>query len=116
MSNLLGRQLPQKASPRASKRRTYCCQSSPLSQVWSDQQEVEAEQADYNQFVLLSMAISPFDLTFNYYEAVVQFVAGGFFGLSMLWAGGKLRMSVEEIKPALSPTCQIARARHSAPV
>lgn len=30
-------------------------------------------------------------------EAVVQFVAGGLFGLSMLWAGGKLRMSVEEV-------------------
>ena len=30
-------------------------------------------------------------------EAVIQFVAGGLFGLSMLWAGGKLRMSVEEV-------------------
>src|SRR5437016_5177920 len=30
-------------------------------------------------------------------EAVVQFVAGGLFGLAMLWAGGKLRLSVEEV-------------------
>ncbi|MBZ5574770.1 MAG: TetR/AcrR family transcriptional regulator [Acidobacteriia bacterium] len=30
-------------------------------------------------------------------EAVVQFVAGGLFGLSMLWAEGKLRMSAEEV-------------------
>ncbi len=30
-------------------------------------------------------------------EAVVQFVAGGLFGLAVLWAGGKLRLSVEEV-------------------
>lgn len=30
-------------------------------------------------------------------EAVVQFVTGGFFGLAMLWASGKLSLSVEEI-------------------
>jgi hypothetical protein len=30
-------------------------------------------------------------------EAAVQFVAGALLGLSMLWAGGKLRMSVEEV-------------------
>jgi hypothetical protein len=30
-------------------------------------------------------------------EAVVQFVAGGLFGLATLWASGKLRMSVEEV-------------------
>lgn len=30
-------------------------------------------------------------------EAVVQFVAGGLFGLAMLWAGGKLRLSVREV-------------------
>lgn len=30
-------------------------------------------------------------------EAVVQFVTGGFFGLAMLWATGKLPVSVEEV-------------------
>jgi AcrR family transcriptional regulator len=30
-------------------------------------------------------------------EAVVQFVTGGFFGLAMLWATGKLPLSVEEV-------------------
>ena len=30
-------------------------------------------------------------------EAVVQFVTGGFFGLAMLWATGKLPASVEEV-------------------
>jgi AcrR family transcriptional regulator len=30
-------------------------------------------------------------------EAVVQFVTGGFFGLAMLWATGKLALSVEEV-------------------
>lgn len=30
-------------------------------------------------------------------EAVVQFVTGGFFGLAMVWASGKLSLSVEEI-------------------
>jgi AcrR family transcriptional regulator len=30
-------------------------------------------------------------------EAVVQFVTGGFFGLAMLWAAGKLPLSVEEV-------------------
>jgi AcrR family transcriptional regulator len=30
-------------------------------------------------------------------EAVVEFVAGGFFGLAMLWAGGRLPLSVEEL-------------------
>jgi len=30
-------------------------------------------------------------------EAVVQFVTGGLFGLVMLWATGKLRLSVEEV-------------------
>ena len=30
-------------------------------------------------------------------EAIVQFVTGGFFGLAMLWASGKLPLSVEEV-------------------
>ena len=30
-------------------------------------------------------------------EAVVQFVTGGLFGLVMLWATGKLPLSVEEV-------------------
>jgi len=30
-------------------------------------------------------------------EAVVQFVTGGFFGLAMLWATGRLPLSVEEV-------------------
>lgn len=30
-------------------------------------------------------------------EAIVQFVTGGFFGLAMLWAKGKLPLSVEEV-------------------
>jgi alkylation response protein AidB-like acyl-CoA dehydrogenase len=30
-------------------------------------------------------------------EAVAQFVTGGFFGLAMLWATGKLSLSVEEV-------------------
>jgi AcrR family transcriptional regulator len=30
-------------------------------------------------------------------EAVVQFVTGGFFSLAMLWATGKLSLSVEEV-------------------
>jgi AcrR family transcriptional regulator len=30
-------------------------------------------------------------------EAVVQFVTGGFFGLAILWATGKLPLSVEEV-------------------
>ena len=30
-------------------------------------------------------------------EAVVQFVTGGLFGLAMLWATGKLPLSVEEV-------------------
>jgi AcrR family transcriptional regulator len=30
-------------------------------------------------------------------EAVVQFVTGGLFGLGMLWAAGKLALSVEEV-------------------
>jgi len=30
-------------------------------------------------------------------EALVQFVTGGFFGLAMLWATGKLPLSVEEV-------------------
>ncbi len=30
-------------------------------------------------------------------EAVVQFVTGGFFGLAMLWATGKLGLSVDEV-------------------
>ena len=30
-------------------------------------------------------------------EAVVQFVTGGFFGVAMLWATGKLPLSVEEV-------------------
>jgi AcrR family transcriptional regulator len=30
-------------------------------------------------------------------EAVVQFVAGGLFGLLMWWANGKMRLSVEEV-------------------
>jgi hypothetical protein len=30
-------------------------------------------------------------------EAVVQFVAGGLFGLAKLWSGRKLRLSVEEV-------------------
>jgi tetracycline repressor-like protein len=30
-------------------------------------------------------------------EAVVQFVAGGFFALAMLWAAGRLPLSVEEV-------------------
>jgi hypothetical protein len=30
-------------------------------------------------------------------EAVVQFVTGGFFGLAMLWATGKLPLSVEDV-------------------
>ncbi len=30
-------------------------------------------------------------------EAIVQFVTGGLFGLAMLWATGKLPLSVEEV-------------------
>jgi len=30
-------------------------------------------------------------------EAVVQFVTGGLFGLAMLWATGKLALSVDEV-------------------
>jgi hypothetical protein len=30
-------------------------------------------------------------------QAVVQFVRGGFFGLAMLWATGKLPLSVEDV-------------------
>lgn len=30
-------------------------------------------------------------------EAIVQFVTGGFFGLAMLWASGRLPLSVEEV-------------------
>jgi len=30
-------------------------------------------------------------------EAVVQFITGGLFGLAMLWAGGRLSLSVDEV-------------------
>jgi len=30
-------------------------------------------------------------------EAIVQFIAGGLFGLMMWWLGGKRRLSVEEV-------------------